>query len=102
MAEKEKDKDKIERGANKIDEWSTQNPDFEEKLKAFLPGINYSFTLSGIRVGFGSMEVDKSNMLQMSNVLLSFPSKGEGEEVIQNFITYKKVYLYSSTLIYPS
>jgi hypothetical protein len=103
MADKEKDKEKIERGTNKVDEWSTQNPDYEDKLKAFLPGINYSFTLSGIRVGFGSMEVDtKSNMLQMNNVLLSFPSKSEGEEIVQNFIIYRKVYLYSSTLIYPS
>lgn len=100
MADKEKEK--IERGTNKIDEWNTSASDFEERLKAFLPNVNYSFTLSGIRVGFSSMEVDpKSNVLQMNTVLLSFPSK-EGETMIQNFITYKKVYLYASTLIYPS
>ena len=98
----DKEKDKIERGTNKIEEWNTQTADFEDRLKGYLPNINYSFTLSGIRVGFASMEVDsKSNMLQMNNVLLSFPSK-EGEEMVQNFIVYKKVFLYASTLIYPS
>ena len=92
----------MERGTNKINEWSTKNSDYEDNLKAFLPKVNYSFTLSGIRVGFSSMDLDpKSNVLEMNTVLLSFPSK-EDDEAIQNFITYKKVYLYGSTLIYPS
>lgn len=95
---------KVERGSNKVEEWTTAIPDFEEKLKGYLPSVNYSFTLNGIRVGFNSMEVDsKSNMLQMNTVLLSFPSKSvEGDEMIQNFIVYKKVFLYANTLIYPS
>jgi hypothetical protein len=90
--------------SNKLAEWDTSEPTFEEKLKEYLPNVNYSFTLNGIRVGFTTMEVDvKSNILQMNTVLLSYPTQEtEQSEVIQHFVVYGKVLLYGSTLIYPS
>ena len=82
--------------SNKITEWNSSEPTYEEKLKEFLPNINYSFTLNGIRVGFSTMEVDvKSNILQMNTVLLSYPTQEtEQSEVIQHFVVYSKVLLY--------
>ena len=100
MADEKKD-----RVVNKIEEWNTEVADYGERLKVYLPNINYSFTMGGIRVGFQTMEMDpKSGVLQMNNVLLSYPSRStaDPEQAMQNFIVYRKVFLYGNILIYPS
>lgn len=84
---------------NKVAEWDSTDPQFNEKLQPVVLGLKYSFALQGIKIGFVTMTVDQG-IMTMNNVLLAFPIQEEPE--IMKFIVYRKVILIGNNLIYPS
>jgi hypothetical protein len=87
--------------SNKIEEWTSLDPNAEEKLEKYLKQTKYSFVLSGLKIGFNTMTME-DGLLHMNNVLLAYPTQQDNGTVIHNFLVYKVVIFYGNTLIYPS